>query len=123
DSVSFRSMNLQKIPLLLHRVLQPFLLAGASHARPTKRLEARQICFSARRSWASDHALPTPTPQFYEQSMDSRGPALWRWPRPEPQPPVIGGKNAISLAPAIRASARTWRLSIALRTTFGFSNA
>jgi hypothetical protein len=26
--------------------------------------------------------LPTPTPQFYEQSIDSRGPALWRWPRP-----------------------------------------
>src|SRR5262249_14978044 len=122
DSVSFRSMNLQKIPLLLHRVLQPFLLAGASHARPTKRLEARQICFSARRSWASDHALPTPTPQFYEQSMDSRGPALWRWPRPEPQPPVIGGEKTNLLPPANPAPARTWRVFIAPPTTLRVFN-
>ena len=40
-----------EIPLALHRALQPFPLAGASHAWPTKRLEAQQVCFSARRSW------------------------------------------------------------------------
>jgi hypothetical protein len=51
-----------EIPLLLHRVLQPFLLAGASHARPTKRLEAQQICFSARRSWASDQRFANADP-------------------------------------------------------------
>jgi hypothetical protein len=38
-------------------------------------------------------------------------------------PPVIGGKNAISPAPSMRASARTWLLSMAARITFGFSNA
>src|SRR5262245_23978684 len=38
-------------------------------------------------------------------------------------PPVIGGKNAISRAPAIAASARTWARSIAARITRGFSNA
>ncbi len=48
--------------------------------------------------------------------------SLWAW-QTASQPPVIGGKNAISLAPAIGASGRTWRLSIALRTTFGFSKA
>jgi hypothetical protein len=53
-----------EIPLLLHRVLQPFLLAGASHARPTKRLEAQQICFSARRSWASDQRFANAGPAF-----------------------------------------------------------
>ena len=39
------------------------------------------------------------------------------------QPPVIGGKNAISRAPAIVASGLTWAWSIAARITFGFSNA
>ena len=37
-------------------------------------------------------------------------------------PPVIGGKKAISPAPAIRAPF-TWARSIAARMTFGFSNA
>ena len=35
------------------------------------------------------------------------------------QPPVIGGKNAISRAPAIVASGRTWMWSIAARITRG----
>ena len=39
------------------------------------------------------------------------------------QPPVIGGKNAISRAPAIMASGLTWAWSIAARITFGFSKA
>ena len=39
------------------------------------------------------------------------------------QPPVIGGKNAISRAPAIAVSALTWVRSMAARITFGFSNA
>ncbi len=39
------------------------------------------------------------------------------------QPPVIGGKNAISRAPAIAASGLTWAWSIAARITFGFSKA
>ena len=39
------------------------------------------------------------------------------------QPPVIGGKNAISRAPAMAASGLTWAWSIAARITFGFSNA
>ena len=39
------------------------------------------------------------------------------------QPPVIGGKNAISRAPAIAASGLTWVWSIAARITFGFSKA
>src|SRR5262249_8883609 len=38
-------------------------------------------------------------------------------------PPVMGGKNAISLAPAIAASGRTWLRSMAARITSGFSNA
>ena len=39
------------------------------------------------------------------------------------QPPVIGGKNAISRAPAIAVSGFTWVRSIAARITFAFSNA
>src|ERR1700712_2012780 len=39
------------------------------------------------------------------------------------QPPVIGGKNAISRAPDITASGFTCVWSIAARITFGFSNA
>src|SRR5690349_22747553 len=39
------------------------------------------------------------------------------------QPPVIGGKNAISRAPAIAVSGRTWLLSMAARIDFGCSNA
>src|SRR5579872_2145867 len=39
------------------------------------------------------------------------------------QPPVIGGKKAISLAPAIFASCETWAWSIAARITFFFSKA
>ena len=39
------------------------------------------------------------------------------------QPPVIGGKNAISRAPDITASGLTWAWSIAARITFGFSKA
>ena len=39
------------------------------------------------------------------------------------QPPVIGGKNAISRAPDIMASGLTWAWSIAARITFGFSKA
>ena len=39
------------------------------------------------------------------------------------QPPVIGGKNAISRAPDIAASGLTWLWSIAARITFGFSKA
>src|SRR5262249_7737064 len=39
------------------------------------------------------------------------------------QPPVIGGKNAISRAPAIAVSGLTCLRSIAARITFGFSNA
>src|SRR5262249_41973226 len=38
-------------------------------------------------------------------------------------PPVIGGKKAISRAPAMVVSARTWLRSIAARITCGFSNA
>ena len=39
-------------------------------------------------------------------------------------PPVIGGKNAISRAPASsRVAACTWVRSIAARITFGLSNA
>jgi hypothetical protein len=38
-------------------------------------------------------------------------------------PPVIGGKKAISRAPAILVSALTWARSMAARITFGFSNA
>ena len=38
-------------------------------------------------------------------------------------PPVMGGKNAISRAPTIAASARTCARSIAARITRGFSNA
>ena len=53
-----------EIPLLLHRVLQPFPLAGASPARPTKRLEAPQICFSARRSWVLISAFANAGPAF-----------------------------------------------------------
>src|ERR1019366_3197544 len=40
-----------------------------------------------------------------------------------PYPPVIGGKNAISRAPAITASALTWARSMAVRITLGFSKA
>jgi hypothetical protein len=40
-----------------------------------------------------------------------------------PQPPVIGGKNAISRAPAIAVSGLTWTWSIAARITLGFSKA
>src|ERR1019366_788781 len=43
--------------------------------------------------------------------------------RAKAQPPVIGGKNAISRAPAITASALTWARSIAVRITLGFSKA
>ncbi len=39
------------------------------------------------------------------------------------QPPVIGGKKAISRAPEIAASDLTWVWSIAARITFGFSKA
>src|SRR6185312_16457052 len=39
------------------------------------------------------------------------------------QPPVIGGKNAISRAPDIAASGLTWVWSIAARITFGVSKA
>ena len=39
-----------EIPLSRHRALWPVPLAGASHAWSTKRLEAQQICFSARPS-------------------------------------------------------------------------
>ena len=39
------------------------------------------------------------------------------------QPPVIGGKNAISRAPAIMASGLTWAWSIAARITRGVSKA
>src|SRR5262249_39858881 len=38
-------------------------------------------------------------------------------------PRVMGGKNAISLAPAKPVSARTWLRSMAARMTRGFSNA
>src|SRR5262245_35586443 len=38
-------------------------------------------------------------------------------------PPVIGGKKAISPAPAIAASGLTCRRSMAARTTLGFSKA
>src|SRR5215813_14932247 len=38
-------------------------------------------------------------------------------------PPVMGGKKAISRAPAIAASALTWARSTAARITRGFSNA
>src|SRR5215470_14636365 len=38
-------------------------------------------------------------------------------------PPVIGGKNATSLAPAIGALALTWVRLMAARMTLGFSNA
>ena len=38
-------------------------------------------------------------------------------------PPVIGGKKAISRAPAIGASGRTWVRSIAARTTRGLAKA
>src|SRR5581483_9249367 len=38
-------------------------------------------------------------------------------------PPVIGGKNAISCAPAILVCAGTCARSIAARITFGFSKA
>ena len=41
----------------------------------------------------------------------------------QPQPPVIGGKNAISRAPAIAASGFTCVWSIAARITLAFSNA
>jgi cardiolipin synthase len=37
------------------------------------------------------------------------------------QPPVIGGKNAISRAPDIAASGLTWAWSMAARITFGFT--
>ena len=40
-----------------------------------------------------------------------------------PYPPVMGGKNAISDAPAMGVSGFTWRRSIAARTISGFSNA
>ncbi len=43
--------------------------------------------------------------------------------RPSPQPPVIGGKKAISRAPAILASCPTWARSIAARITRGRSKA
>src|ERR1700754_1263863 len=39
------------------------------------------------------------------------------------QPPVIGGKKAISRAPDIAASGLTWAWSIAARITLGFSKA
>ena len=39
------------------------------------------------------------------------------------QPPVIGGKKAISFAPAIGASRATWARSIATRITCGLSKA
>ena len=39
------------------------------------------------------------------------------------QPPVIGGKNAISRAPAITVSDLTWAWSIAARITRGVSKA
>jgi hypothetical protein len=39
------------------------------------------------------------------------------------QPPVIGGKNAISRAPDIAASGLTWVWSIAARITRGVSKA
>src|SRR5262249_29298347 len=39
------------------------------------------------------------------------------------QPPVIGGKNATSLAPATGALALTWVRSMAARMNLGFSNA
>src|SRR5712671_105708 len=39
------------------------------------------------------------------------------------QPPVIGGKNATSLAPATGALALTWVRSMAVRMNLGFSNA
>src|SRR6267378_4309895 len=39
------------------------------------------------------------------------------------QPPVIGGKNATSLAPATDALALTWVRSMAVRMNLGFSNA
>ena len=62
DSVSFRSMEVQKFHYCCIRVLQPFPLAGASHAWPTKLLEAQQICFSARWSWASDQRFANADP-------------------------------------------------------------
>ncbi len=43
--------------------------------------------------------------------------------RPRAYPPVIGGKKAISAAPAIGASGLAWTRSIAARTTPGFSKA
>src|SRR5579883_2426277 len=39
------------------------------------------------------------------------------------QPPVIGGKKAISFAPAMRASWATWARSSAARMTLFFSKA
>src|SRR5262245_53168021 len=50
----------------------------------------------------------------------TRSSPLRSWPS---HPPVMGGKKAISRAPAIAASARTCARSIAARITRGFSNA
>src|SRR5205085_10032107 len=64
-----------KIRFLPHPVLLPIRVVGASHAWPTKRLEAQQICFPVRRSWGfvarqatagpKKKAAPPQEPQSY----------------------------------------------------------
>ena len=54
---------------------------------------------------------------------DGHGGGHGRIARQMDQPPVIGGKKAISRAPAIMASGLTWAWSIAARITRGVSNA
>src|SRR5215831_7289304 len=72
----------------------------ANHRFPTRRPNYRALY----KAIAPAQSIKPPTGNVIGNVHGhSRGPALWRWPRPEPQPPVIGGKNAISLAPAIRA--------------------
>src|SRR6202034_1887351 len=78
---------------------------GRGHRQFTLRLSPRK------RGPSLFHFRPTWIPAFARMSGE------------ESQPPVIGGKNAISPAPSIRASDFTWLLSIAARMVFGFSKA
>src|SRR5262249_58633563 len=104
---SFRSMKVQKFHYCCIEFCSHFRSpALLPHGQPSA-LKRSKSAFLLVGHGPLISALPTPTPQFYEQSIDSRGPALCRSPPPEPPPPVIGGGKTDTRAARHRPAARS----------------
>ena len=88
-----------------HRLDTLALIVGAANAREGRKRPDVGAALCQRRNFGADVKI------------------LALQPDRQSQPPVIGGKNAISRAPAIAASGFTCVWSIAARITLAFSNA